>query len=112
MRRIEIIGNLGKDSELKVVGASGLDVLNFSVAAKGAKKDDEAEWFRCALFGQRATKLSEFLKKGQKVFIRGEVRLRRWESNGKAGTDLDVTVDEVELLGSNQSGGAGGVPQI
>lgn len=103
MRRVEIIGNLGKDAELKVVG-QGTDVLNFSVAAKGGKKDDEAEWFRCALFGKRATAIAEYMKKGQKVFVRGEVKLRRWESNGKSGTDLDVNVDEVELLGSSGGG--------
>lgn len=102
MRRVEIIGNLGKDAELKVVG-QGTDVLNFSVAAKGSKKDSEAEWFRCALFGKRAVSLAEYLKKGQKVFVRGEFGLRKWENNGKSGTDLDVNVDEVELLGSGEA---------
>ncbi len=107
MRRIEIIGNLGKDAELKVVG-QGTDVLNFSVAAKGSKKDDESTWFSCALFGARATKLAEYLKKGQRVFIRGEVKVRKWEANGKSGTDLDVNVDELELLGEKKDAAAGG----
>lgn len=102
MRRIEIIGNLGKDAELKVVG-QGTDVANFSVAAKGSKKDAESQWFSCALFGKRAVSLAEYLKKGQRVFIRGELTLRKWESNGKSGVDLDVNVDEVELLGDKKA---------
>lgn len=110
MRRIEIIGNLGRDAELKVVGQQNTDVLNFSVAAKGSKKDDESVWFSCSLFGARAPKLAEYLKKGQRVFIRGEMKVRQWEKGDKKGTDLDVNVDELELIGDAQKkedGGAG-----
>ncbi len=103
MRRIEIIGNIGKDGELKVVGAKNTDVINFSVAAQGSKKEEDAQWFRCALFGARAPKLAEYLKKGTKVFVRGELTMRKWESNGKSGTELEVTVDELELLGSKSA---------
>ncbi len=103
MIRVEAIGNLGKDSELKVIGAKDTSVLNFSVAAKGSKKDSESIWLRCALFGARADKLAEYLKKGQRVFIRGELTVRKWEaSGGKSGTDMDVTVDELELLGDKK----------
>lgn len=98
MRRIEIIGRLGKDAELKALG-SGDAVCNFRVATNGRKKEDEALWFGCALFGKRAETLVEYLKQGKEVFIRGELKLRKWESNGKSGTDLDVSVDEIELLG-------------
>ncbi len=100
MRRCELIGNLGKDGELKAVGDSS--VLNFSVAAKGTKKDDEGQWFRCALWGKRAESLAEYLKKGQKVFVRGEFRLRSWNSGDKSGTDIEVSVDEIELVGGKK----------
>lgn len=97
MRRIEIIGNLGRDAELKVTG-TGTSVCNFTVAAKSARKDDESQWHSCALFGKRAETLAPYLKKGKRVFVRGEYKIRSWESNGKSGTDVDVTVDEIELL--------------
>jgi single-strand DNA-binding protein len=100
MRRCELIGNLGKDGELKPVGDGS--VLNFSVAAKGAKKDDEGVWFKCALWGKRAESMAEYLKKGQKVFIRGEFRVRPWSSGDKSGTDLEVNVDEIELVGAKK----------
>lgn len=98
MRRIEIIGNLGRDSELKST-SGGTSVLNFSVAAKSARKDDESVWHSCALFGKRAESLAEYLKKGQKVFVRGEYKIREWSKGDKSGVDVDVTVDEIELLG-------------
>jgi single-strand DNA-binding protein len=99
MRRVELIGNLGRDAELKATNG-GTSVLNFSVAAKGARKDDESVWHSCALFGARAEKLAEYLKKGQRVFIRGEYKIRQWSKGDKSGVDVDVTVDELELLSS------------
>jgi single-strand DNA-binding protein len=99
MRRIELIGNLGKDAELKRSGET--DILNFSLAAKGSKKDDESTWFRCAIFGARAVKLAEYLKKGQQVFVRGELKNPTvWEK----GVNLDVNCDEVELVGGKREG--------
>lgn len=100
MRKCELIGNLGKDSELRLVGDQS--VLNFSVAAKGGKKDDEAVWFRCALWGKRADTLVDYLKTGQKVFIRGEFKLKSWSKGDKSGTDLEVNVDEIELVGGKK----------
>lgn len=107
MRRVELIGNLGRDAELKST-TSGTSVLNFTVAAKSARKDDESQWHSCALFGKRAESLAEYLKKGQRVFVRGEYKLRSWSKGDKSGTDVDVTVDEIELLGSKEKPAAFG----
>jgi single-strand DNA-binding protein len=101
MRRCELIGNLGRDSELKTTN-NGTTVLNFTVAAKSSKKDDEGQWHSCALFGKRAESLAPYLKKGQRVFVRGEYKLRSWSKGEKSGVDLDVTADEVELLGDKK----------
>lgn len=100
MRKAEIIGSLGRDGELKAVGDKS--VINFSVAANGFKKDEDPVWINCALWGARADKMASFLKKGQKVFLRGEFKLRSWESNGKSGTDVDLSVDEIELVGAKK----------
>lgn len=103
MRRIEIIGNLGKDAELRATN-SGTSVLNFSVAAKSSRKDDESIWHRVALFGKRAESIRDYMKKGQRVFIRGEYTIKTWEKDGKNGVDIDVTADEVELIGDKKEG--------
>lgn len=108
MIRLEAIGNLGDDAKLKVAGTT--DVANFRLAAKGSRRDAESQWISCALFGARAAKLSEFLKKGKRVFVRGEAKLRRWEANGKSGTDLELTVDEIELLSPKEEGSSSSAP--
>lgn len=105
MRRIELIGNLGGDAVLKVVGTD--DCLEFSLAAKGSKKDDESTWFRCSTFGKRAKALAEYMKKGQQVFVRGELKApTTWTKDGVTKINLDVRVDEVELVGGKREDSA------
>jgi single-strand DNA-binding protein len=101
MRKCELVGIVGERVELK--NAGGTDVLNFSVVANGSRKEDEGQWHSCALFGTRATKLVEYIKKGKKVFIRGEYKLRSWAKGEKSGVDVDVTVDEIELLSPKET---------
>ncbi len=98
MIRCEAIGVLGRDSELRST-SGGTQVLGFSVAAKGARRDADTVWLSCSLFGARAEKLQGYLVKGKRVFVRGEMRIRQWSKGEKSGVDVDVTVDEVELLG-------------
>lgn len=102
MIRAEAIGVLGRDAEMRAT-SGGTQVLNFSVAAKGSRRDADTVWLSCALFGARADKLQPFLTKGKKVFVRGEFKVRSWSKGEKSGVDVDVTVDEVELLGDRQT---------
>lgn len=103
MRRIEIIGNIGQDAELRMTD-SGQQVANFRVAANGFKRDEEPLWVRVAIFGKRAEGLAKHLTKGSRVFCRGEFKLRNWssEKSGQSGTDVEMVADEVELLGGGK----------
>jgi single-strand DNA-binding protein len=88
-----VIGNLGKDAETRTVG-SGKLVTNFSVASK-AKKDGPTTWVRAAMWGERGKRVSEYLTKGSKVAVAGQLSTR--EHDGKTYVELDV--HELELLG-------------
>lgn len=100
MRKIDGIGHLARDGKLAQAG--GKDVINFTVALNGSRKDDPPEWASCALWGPRAVKLAEYLKKGTKVFIRGEFKIGTYEKDGKQVPELKVMVDELELLGDKR----------
>lgn len=82
-----IVGNLGRDAELRTIG-SGKQVLNFSVAAKPSGKDAESIWFDCAVWGERGAKLAQYLKKGTRVTASGA--LGRHEKDGKVYLKIDV----------------------
>ena len=69
LNRTEIIGNLGKDCELRYT-AGGTPRGEFTVAAsrsfkKGNEWQEETEWFNVVLWGDEAERLSESLLKGQ-----------------------------------------------
>lgn len=90
-----VIGNLGRDAETRQLG-SGKVVANFSVATTRKSRDgDTTTWVRCALWGERANKLAQYLTLGSKVAAIGTLYTR--EHEGKTYVELDV--QDVELLG-------------
>ncbi len=103
MNKIIFSGNLGRDAEVRLVpqAAGSLPVCNFSVAVKlGFGERTTTEWRDCALWGERAQKLSRYLCKGQQVVIAGEPSLRSYpKRDGTQGTVMMVRVDDVTLVG-------------
>lgn len=90
-------GNLGQDCRAGNVG--GTAVVNFSVASSSGYGDKKVTtWVDCALWGNRATALQQYLTKGQKVAITGEHGTR--EHDGK--TYTTCRVDNVTLIGDKQ----------
>lgn len=97
MKTIMIAGNIGKTAELREAG--GTSVAGFSVAVEGREKGQKTTtWFDCSIWGKRAEVLAQYLTKGSKVAISGELGTR--EYNDK--TYLTVNVSEVTLMGGGQ----------
>lgn len=93
-------GNLGRDAEVKTIGAG--TVCNFAVAVKSGYGDKEkTEWISCDMWGKRAEGgLPQYLKKGQTVVVSGELSTREYQnSDGITKTVLEVRVAEVTLVG-------------
>lgn len=111
MNKIIFSGNLGRDAEVRLVPqASGsLPVCNFSVAVKiGFGERATTEWRDCALWGERAQKLSRWLTKGQQVVIAGEPSLRSYpKRDGTQGTVMVIRVEDVTLVGGKTGEPAG-----
>ena len=93
-------GNLGKDCEVKFL-PSGKPVCSFSVAVKSGYGDKEkTTWVSCAIFGKKAEgKLPQYLTKGAKVAISGELTLDEWQADGVTNKMLKVNVNTVDLIG-------------
>lgn len=104
MRTISIAGNVGQNPEHKYLD-SGQNVCNFSVAVRGDKDKATGEnktlWFRCNAWGKTAEIAANYLKKGSKVAISGDLDLT--EFTGKDGTvknSLEIRVSSLTLLDS------------
>lgn len=99
---IVLTGHIGKVEELKYL-PKGDAVLRLSLCVNTGWGDKKtASWYDCTLFGQRAEKLQPMLSKGAPITVIGEPSIRKWESNGKAGTSVSVRVQYIVLLGGRE----------
>ena len=102
-------GTLGRDAEVRVT-PSGQSVLNFTVANNiGFGDRQQTLWIRVALWGKRAEgSLQNYLKKGQQVFVSGELTQREYQANdGTTKASLELNANIVDLVGKrNESGQA------
>lgn len=89
LNQIELIGNLGADPEIRSFQNGGKVVnLRLAVTEKW-KKDGQAqertEWVPVAIFGDGLAGVAErYLRKGSKVFVRGQWRTRKWQDQSGA----------------------------
>lgn len=108
MIRIEMIGNLGADAELK--NNNGRKFVSFRLAHTDKWKNSQTGqdnvstmWASCAINGD-AHNLLPYLKKGVKVFVRGSVQLNMYSSpkTHQMECGLNIAVWEIELCGGNR----------
>jgi single-strand DNA-binding protein len=111
--KIIIVGNLGRDPELRYT-PQGTPVCSFSLATNEKRKDKTGEmqdlttWFKVTLWGRQAETASQYLTKGKPIYIEGRLRVEEWtDRDGKPRHTLEVHATEMQFIGSG-GGGAGG----
>jgi single-strand DNA-binding protein len=113
INKVILIGNLGKDPEVKYL-PSGSAVCNVTMATSENWKDKESgekkertEWHNVVFFGKVAEIAGEYLKKGSQVYVEGSLRTRKWQDKeGKDRYTTEIVVSDMQMLGSR--GGSGG----
>lgn len=116
--KITVIGNLGKDPEMKFT-PTGQAVTSFSLAAtRSYKKNDEwvkeTVWFRCEAWGKLAETLNTSLAKGSKVYVEGRLKPdlttggpRVWKkSDGESASSFEIVVIELKFLDKKKESAA------
>ena len=98
--QIQLLGNLGRDPEAHYT-PDGIAVCKFSIAvSKKTKGNEETTWYNCVAWRNLAEMLNTHLKKGQMVFVQGDLNVRQYTTkDGRSGTSLDVTVDKFQFAG-------------
>ena len=99
--KITIVGYIARDLEVSHT-TSGKAVGRTSIATNRKYGDTETTtWFRLSIWGDRATKLEQYLTKGQQVFIEGDLTNQEYtDKEGNARTSLEVNVSDIQLIGS------------
>lgn len=99
INRVQILGNLGRDPEIKTFGNGGR-VANLSIATTETWKDrttgekrESTEWHTVAVFLESSIKLCERLSKGARVVIDGKLETRKWtDTEGKERYSTEIIV--------------------
>mgnify|MGYP002784538188 FL=1 len=119
VNKVILVGNLGKDPEVRSFQNGG-SVCSFSLATSETWRDkstgerrEKTEWHNVAIFSEGLVKVaSQYLKKGSKVYIEGQLETRKWQD--KEGKDRYTTevvlrnysANLVMLDGRRDGGGA------
>lgn len=104
-QQITIVGNVGKDPEMKYT-PQGIAVCNFNVAVnktigKGDDKKEEVTWFRVTVWRERAEIAAQYVRKGMKILVIGEVKARAYlDKSGAAQATLELTASDFKFLSS------------
>lgn len=113
LNKVCLLGNLGKDPEARSMNNGG-EVVSFSVATSETWKDREGakqektEWHNVVIFNEGLGKVAkEYLRKGSKVYIEGQLQTRKWTDQSGADRYITEVVlqkfrGDLILLGDNQ----------
>jgi single-strand DNA-binding protein len=115
VNKVLLLGNVGKDPEIRASGA-GMTIASFSLATADRAKDqtgqwvDKTEWHNLVAFGRTAEIVRDYVKKGSQLFIEGKIQTRSWDDkeSGQKKYRTEILVNELSLLGGRGEGGAAG----
>jgi single-strand DNA-binding protein len=111
VNKVILIGNLGKDPEVKYT-PSGTAVAKIALATnerfkdKGGEWQDRTEWHNVVLWQRLAEIAGEYLKKGSKVYIEGRLQTRSWDdkNTNQKRYMTEIVAQDLVLLGGRGEG--------
>jgi len=125
VNKVILVGNLGRDPEVRRLG-SGEPVVNLRIATSETWRDKQSgerkertEWHSVVIFNENLAKVAEqYLKKGSKVYIEGQLQTRKWQDQSgveKYTTEIvlqrfrgELTILDSRQGGSDEYGEGGG----
>jgi len=117
VNKVILVGNLGRDPEVRHT-QDGRAIVNLSIATSENWRDkqtgerkEKTEWHRVVIFNENLAKVAEqYLKKGAKVYIEGQLQTRKYTDNAgveKYSTEIVLQQYRGELTMLDARGGGG-----
>ena len=108
VNRVILLGNAGKDPEIKSTnGGTLVAILSLATADRFKDKQGEwqerAEWHNLVAYARSAEIFRDYVKKGSKLYVEGRLTTRSWEDkeSGKKMYRTEIVVGEISLLSGN-----------
>ena len=118
VNKVILVGNVGVTPELRQT-TDGTSVVTLSLATSESWKDkqtgqkqERTEWHRVVFFRQLADIVSQYVRKGAKLYVEGSIRTRKWvDQQGVERYSTEIMASDMEMLDSRESG-AGRMPPV
>ncbi len=114
VNKVILVGNVGGDPETRYM-PNGNAVTNITLATSETWKDkntgeqvERTEWHRVTFYQRLAEIVSEYVRKGSKLYVEGRLQTRSWEQDGVKRYATDIIANEMQMLDSRGSGGGNG----
>jgi len=108
VNKVILLGNVGNDPEVKEIGEN--KVSNFSLATnkvfvnRNGEKITQTDWHRIVCWGKLADIMQKFVKKGNRIFLEGEIRYRSYEDNkGEKKFITEIFANVIRLIEKKES---------
>ncbi|KJV08022.1 single-stranded DNA-binding protein [Methylocucumis oryzae] len=111
LNKVTLIGNVGQDPDVRYM-PDGSAVATLSIATSRRWKDkstgerkESTEWHRVVIFRELAKIVSDYVKKGQQIYIEGSLRTRKWQgSDGQDRYTTEIIANVMHMLGRKEGG--------
>ena len=114
VNKVIIVGNLGKDPEVRFTPA-GRALARFPVATserwtdQEGNKQERTEWHNIVVWGKQAESCGQYLAKGRQVYVEGSLRSRQYDDKeGNRRYITEIVARDVRFLGGGGGGGGTG----
>lgn len=112
-QRVIIVGNVGRDAEMRYT-PSGVPVTSFSVAVNRrwnsatGEQQEKTTWFRVTCWRKLAETAGQYVKKGQRILVEGEVEAQAYiDREGTPRGTLELTASNFKFLSARAEAGEG-----
>ena len=105
VNRATLLGNVGRDPEVKVL-TGGNAVAEFSLATStggyttkdGREIPQKTQWHRIKAFGAITSNIEKYVKKGSTIYVEGRIEYIEYEKNGEKRQSTEIILEDMSLL--------------
>jgi single-strand DNA-binding protein len=117
VNKVLLIGNLGKDPELRYT-PGGQPVASFPIATterwadKSGQRQERTEWHNIVVWGKLAELCNQYLKKGRSAYVEGRITTRSWDDrDGNKKYKTEIVATQIQFLSGGTPDNDSSMPQ-
>ena len=107
VNKVILIGNVGSNPETKQFDNGMIASVSIATSERWndkttGERKEHTEWNRLVFNGRLAEVVAQYVKKGDKIYIEGSLRTRKWtdQQTGQERYSTEIRVDTMQMLGS------------